>query len=319
MTIGRRAALFLAVALPAAAQTHPYPNGPIRLIVPSPPGGGTDTVSRLLANRLSETLRWQVVVDNRPGAGGNIGMDAAAKSPADGQTIVMGESGNLVINPYLYRRLPFDPARDLAPIALIGTVPLVLVAGAVRPLDSTVAIIAAARDRPLTYASSGNGTVGHLAAETWRRQAGIDMLHVPYRGGGPAAAAVVSGEVDLQFASIPAAAALIEGGQLRAIAVTAAARAAQLPQAPTFRELGFPDFVAEVLYGVLAPAGTPEPVLDRLNAEINGLLRTPEMRAGLVRSGIEPRGGTAAGFVAFLNAERARWSRAVAESGATVD
>ena len=319
MSIGRRGLATLFAAWPALARAQAYPNGPIRLIVPSPPGGGTDTLSRILAGQLGERLRWQIVVENRPGAGGNIGMDAAAKAPADGQTIVMGESANLVINPYLYARMPFDPARDLAPVVLVGTVPLVLVTAPSRPLDTPAAIVAAARRQPLSYASGGNGTVGHLAAEAWKRRAGIQLLHVPYRGGAQAVAAVISGEVDLHFASVPAAAAAIAGGQLRAVAVTSATRAAQLPEVPALNELGFAGFSAEVLYGVLAPAGTPPGVLARLNAEINRALEAPEVRTSLARLGVQPRGGTEAGFAAFLEAERGHWSRVVADSGARVD
>jgi tripartite-type tricarboxylate transporter receptor subunit TctC len=313
----RRAVLASLLAAPALAQA--YPNGPIRLIVPSPPGGGTDTLSRLLANRLAETLRWQIVVENRPGAGGNIGMDAAAKAPPDGHAIVMGESANLVINPYLYARLPFDPARDLAPIALVGTVPLVMISQAGGPLDTPASVVAAARARPLSYGSGGNGTVGHLAAEAWKRLAGVEIEHVVYRGGAPAVAAVAAGEVALHFGSIPAVAPMLEAGRVRAIAVTAGERLAQLAAVPTLAESGFPGFTAEVLYGLLAPAGTPAPVLERLNAEVNRALEAPALRAAMARAGIGVRGGSAAAFSALLEQERRRWSRAVRESGATVD
>jgi tripartite-type tricarboxylate transporter receptor subunit TctC len=184
----------------ASGSAQEYPAKPIRLIVPSPPGGGTDTLSRLIATRLGETLKWQIVVENKPGAGGNIGMDFLAKSPPDGYTIALGESSNLTINPFLYSKMSYDVTKDVVPVALVGTVPLVLVAAPSRNFNSVAAVVAAARQRALTFASGGNGTVGHLAGELWKRQAGIDMRHIPYRGGGPAITDVIGGQVDRKTA-----------------------------------------------------------------------------------------------------------------------
>jgi len=251
MVVGSAAMSLQLLAAPAHAQA--YPEKPIRLVVPSPPGGGTDTLSRLVAAKLGETLKWTIVADNKPGAGGNIGMDAAAKSPADGYTIVMGESSNLTINPYLYVTMPYDAAKDLEPIVLIGTVPLVLVTSPARPYETVAAVAAAAKEKPLFFASSGNGTVGHLTGEMWLRLAGVKLEHVPYRGGAQAVADVMGGQIDLNFASIPSAASLIEAGKLRPIAVTAPQRSEQLPNVPTFEEAGFKGFTAQVLYGLLAP------------------------------------------------------------------
>jgi tripartite-type tricarboxylate transporter receptor subunit TctC len=315
----------LALVLAALAASHgslsaqSYPTKLIRLIVPSPPGGGTDTLARVVASKLGENLKWQIIVENRPGAGGNIGMDVAAKSAPDGYTLVMGESSNLTINPYLYAKMPFDPAKDLAPVVLLGTVPLVLVTSPARQLETIAAVLAAAKQQSLTFASGGNGTVGHLSGEIWMRQAGVTLRHIPYRGGAPAIADVLGGQVDLNFASIPAAASLIEAGKLRPLAVTTPKRTPQLADVPTLDEAGFRGFSAQVLYGVLVPAGTPSEIVQRLNAEINRALQAGDVQASLAKSGVDIRGGTPDEFDAFLKAERAKWSRAVADSGATVD
>jgi tripartite-type tricarboxylate transporter receptor subunit TctC len=311
-------------AVPSLAATAPepdWPNKPIRFIVPSPPGGGTDTMTRLVANRLAETLRWQFVVDNRPGAGGNLGLEAAIKSPPDGYTLVMGESSNLTINPYLYGKLPYDVEKDLQPVILVAKVPLVLVVGAGAPFESVAALVAAARRKPLTFASSGNGTVGHLVAELWRRQLGVEMVHVPYKGGGPALTDVASGVVDLHFASVPAALPLIKAGRVRPLAVTSLRRAALLPEVPSIAELGQRGFDHHVIYGVLVPAGVPQAIVDRLNNEIDRVLRTPSVRETLTTLGAdrELHGGTPTQFAAFLWHERSKWAKAVKESGAKVD
>ncbi|MSQ55472.1 MAG: tripartite tricarboxylate transporter substrate binding protein [Betaproteobacteria bacterium] len=309
----------LLLAAPAAVLGQAYPSKPIRFIVPNPPGGGTDTLTRVIANKLNETLQWQIVVDNRPGAGGNVGLDAAAKSAPDGYTIAMGESSNLAINPALYAKLPYDPARDFAPIALIGSVPLVLVVAPNRPLDSIAAAAAAAKVKPLAFASAGNGTVGHLVGELWKRAAGVELLHVPYKGAAPAMTDLMGGQVDLFFASLPAAAPLIKAGKLRALAVTSAQRAPSLPDVPTLAESGYRDFSAGAWYGVLVPAGTPAAIVARLNAEINRALQAPDMRTRLANDGVDARGGTPEEFAAFLEGERVKWARAVRDSGAKID
>lgn len=320
MTVHRRffvASLVAAAAARASAQA--YPSRPIRLLVPSPPGGGTDTLARLVATRLTETLQWQIVADNRPGAGGNLGMDALAKSAPDGYTLAMGESANLAINPFLYARMPFDAARDLSPIVLVGTVPLVLVVAPGRGLDTLAAIVVAARARPMSFASSGNGTVGHMVGEMWKGAAGIPLLHVPYKGAGPVMTDLIGGQVDLHFASFPAAAALIRAGKLQPLAVTTARRTALLPDVPTLAELGYHDFDYRVFYGLVAPSGTPVTVIDRLQAEVQRVLQAPEVRSTLMANGVEPAGGTPAQFAAFLDAQRSLWERVVKTSGARVD
>jgi tripartite-type tricarboxylate transporter receptor subunit TctC len=296
-----------------------YPDRPIHVIVPSPPGGGTDTVTRILAKKLEEQAHWTLVIENRAGAGGNLGMQAGAEAAPDGYTIVMGESANLAINPYLYRKLPFDPARDLAPVALIGTVPLVLVVPAQSDLDSLATAVATAKRRQLVFASSGNGTVGHLVGETWKHAIGADLLHVPYKGAAPVMTDLMAGRVDLHFASLPAALPLIRGGKLRALAVTSARRLASLPDVPTMIESGFADFDYHVFYGVVVPRGVPPAIVERLSAAIERAIASEDTRSALAGRGIEVRTGTPQTFAAFLADERNRWSRAVKTSGATVD
>lgn len=312
-------ALLALCCWPLAAHAQNWPDRPIRFIVPSPPGGGTDSLSRILGNKLGDLLNWRLVIDNRAGAGGNLGLDLAAKAPPDGYTIAMGESSNLAINPHLYKKLPFDPATDVLPVALVGTVPLVLVVSSGQPFDSLASLIEGARKKQLTFASSGNGTVGHLVGEMWQRALGVAMVHVPYRGAGPVMTDLVGGQVDLHFASLPAALPLIESGKLRALAVTSAQRLSSLPNVPTLIEWGFADFDYYVLYGVVVPTGTPATIAERLNTEINRALDAADVRTNLAERGVDIRLGTPAQFDRFLAAERIKWARAVKVSGATVD
>lgn len=305
----------------AQAQTLPYPSKPIRLVVPAPAGGGTDAMARLVANKLAETMKWQVVVDNRPGAGGNIGLDAVAKAPADGYTIAMGESSNLTINPYLYPSLPFNVERDLAPVILVAKVPLVLVVASGGRFDSLQTLVNAAKQKSLTFASAGNGTVGHLAGELWKRKIGVDLVHVPYRGAAPALTDVVGGQVDMFFASLTVAMPLIKSGRLKPLAVTSFSRARLLPDVPSMSELGFRDFDSHVIFGVVATAGTPTLIVSKLNTEIERVLSTPSVRDTMASFGADRtiQGGTPTQFNAFLWQERQKWSRVVKDSGAKVD
>ena len=301
----------------AGAQT--YPDRPIHLVVPSPPGGGTDGISRLVATAVGEVEGWTIVLDNRPGAGGNIGMEAVVKAAPDGYTIVMGEPANLAINPYLYKSMPFDPAKDVVPVALVGTVPLVLVVASTSTIDSVAALVADSKRRQLAFASSGNGTVGHLVGETFKRAAGIDYLHVPYKGAGPVMTDLLGGQVDLHFASLPAALPLVKGGKLRALAVTSAKRVSQLPDIPTLAESGYPNFVYQVFYGVLAPAGTAPDRVARLNAAIERALAAPALREKLAGIGVDVHPGSPEQFGKFLTEERSKFGEAVKVSGAKVD
>ena len=314
------AALALA-AFAAAAPAQDYPAKPIRLIVPFPPGGGTDIAARTVANKLSETLRWTFVVENKPGAGGNLGVEQAVKSPPDGYTLVIGQTSNLAINPALYAKLRYDPLKDLSPIALIVSAPVVLVVAANSPYKSLGDLLAAARRDPgaVTFASPGNGTVSHLAGELLQRASGVKFTHVPYKGAAQAMTDLLGGQVQSFMSSVPSALAQIRGGRLRAIAVTSAKRAAEMPEVPAIAESGYAGFDATTWYGLLAPAGTPAAVIKRLNAEVNRALGMPDVSGRLAAEGGEVLGGSPERFASLLKADHAKWGRIVKESGAKVD
>ena len=314
--------LSLALALFAgAAAAQAYPAKPIRLIVPFPPGGGTDIAARTIANKLSENLRWTFVVENKPGAGGNLGVEQAVKSPADGYTLVIGQTSNLAINPALYAKLPYDPLRDLSPVALIVSAPVVFVVTANSRYASLGDLLAAAKTDPggVTFASPGNGTVSHLTGELLQRAAGVKLTHVPYKGASQALTDTLGGQVQSFMSSVPSALSQIRGGRLRAIAVTSAERARELPEVPTIAESGYKGFEASTWYGLLAPAGTPATIVARLNAEVNRALATPEVRQRLAAEGGEALGGSPEQFASFLKAEHVKWGRVVRESGARAE
>jgi tripartite-type tricarboxylate transporter receptor subunit TctC len=316
--------VFAALALAACAAAAPaqdYPERPIRLIVPFPPGGGTDIAARTIANKLSETAKWTFVVENKPGAGGNLGVEQAVKSPPDGYTLVIGQTSNLAINPALYAKLPYDPLKDLNPIALVVSAPVVLVVATSSPYKSLGDLLAAARRDPgaVTFASPGNGTVSHLAGELLQRAAGVKFTHVPYKGASQAMTDLLGGQVQSFMSSVPSALAQIRGGRLRAIAVTSAKRAAEIPEVPTIAESGYPGFEAITWYGLLAPAGTPAAIIKRLNAEVNRVLGMPDVSGRLAAEGGEVLGGPPERFASLLKADHAKWGRAVKESGAKVD
>jgi tripartite-type tricarboxylate transporter receptor subunit TctC len=314
----------LAIALTffvAAAAAQGYPAKPIKLIVPFPPGGGTDISARTVANGLSNSGRWTFVIENKPGAGGNLGVDQAVKSPADGYTVVIGQTSNLAINPALYAKLPYDPLKDLSPVVLLVSAPVVLVVTASSKYKSLADLIAAAKNDPgaITYASPGNGTVSHLAGELLQRAAGVKLSHVPYKGAAQALSDTLGGQVQSFMSSVPSALAHVKSGRLRAIAVTSAKRSPELPAVPTIAESGYPGFEANTWYGLLVPTGTPTPVIALLNAEVNRVLATPEVRARLASEGGDTLGGSPERFAAFLAAEHAKWGRVVRESGVRVD
>ena len=323
-----RAALLGAVlaALPVAAvHAQQYPAKAIRFVVPFPPGGGTDTNSRALTQKIAKNTGWTFVIDNKPGAGGNIGADQAAKAPPDGYTLVMGQTSNLAINPFLYAKPPFDAVKDFAPIALVSSVPLVIIAGASSrnpsPYRKMVDVIAAAKAAPerVTFASPGNGTVGHLAGELIARTAGVKLVHVPYKGAAPALTDLIGRQSDLYLSTPQAAVVQIKGGTVHALAVTSPKRIATLPQVPTLAESGLAAAEVSSWYGVLAPAGTPEAILTRLNAEVVKALQAPEVRESLAGEGGEVLGGTPAQFAVFLQAEQAKWSKVVKDAGVKID
>ena len=312
--------LGLALAAWQAHAAAPWvPERPIHLISPSPPGGGTDAVSRLIAAKLGEQAKWQVIVDTKPGAGNNIGLEFGAKSPPDGYTAVLGETSNLAVNQFLYKKLNFDPAKDLAPVALVGTGVSVLVVNEASPFHDLASLLVAAKKRQLAYASSGNGTVGHLVAENLRVTTGASLLHVPYKGGGPAMTDMLGGQVDFYISSLVSALPLIKDKKLRALAVTSGARDTSLPDVPTFIESGFKGFEYYTLYGVVVPARTPDNIVLTMNREINRVLDSPDVRANLAVRGIYVHTGTPEAFSTFLNSERKKWSEVVKASGATAE
>ncbi len=315
-----RAALALAFLVSAAA-AQDYPAKPIKLIVPFPPGGGTDISARTVVNKLSEGGKWTFVVENKPGAGGNLGVEQAVKSPANGYTLVIGQTSNLAINPALYAKLPYDPLRDLSPVALLVSAPVVLVVNANSKTRSLADLLVAARSDPggVTYASPGNGTVSHLAGELLQRASGVKLTHVPYKGASQALTDTLGGQVQSFMSSVPSALGQLRGGKLRALAVTSAKRSPELPEVPTIAESGYPGFEANTWYGLLAPAGTPAPIVVMLNAEVNRVLATPEVRGRLASEGGDTLGGSPEQFASFLKAEHAKWGRVVRDSGAKAD
>ncbi len=322
MLIHRRAALALiASALSAGAFAQAWPAKPIRIVVPFPPGGGTDIIARETSQRVAKATGWTFVIDNKPGAGGNLGVDSVAKSPADGYTIVLGQSSNLAINPTLYSKLPYDPQKDLAPIVLVANAPLVMVTGMNTPYKSLADVVTAAKAKPgqLNFASPGNGTVAHLTSELFQKAAGVKTQHVPYKGAAQALTDVISGTVDLYMSSVPTLLGQIKQGKLRPLAVSSAKRVDDLPGVPTINESGYRGFDAVTWFGLLAPAGTPKEVIVRLNAEFNKTLKDPELIKRLGDEGADAAGGTPEQFAALIRDEIPRWGKVVKDSGAKVD
>ena len=309
--------------LPLHAQTPApaFPTKPIRLIVPFPPGGGTDILSRLVATKLTEQLKWTVVADNRAGAGGTIGITEAVKAAPTGYDLVMGQKDNLVIGPWLYKNLPWDPTRDLVAVAHIAYTPVVIATSANSKFKTLVDVINAARSAPgkVSYGSPGNGTSIHLAGELFEKAANIELSHIPYKGSNPAMMDALAGNVDLLVSSVPSAMAQIKSGKLRPLAVTSAKRSSSMPEVPTVAELGFKDFDVSTWYGVLAPAGTPAQVVSTLNTEINKLLASQEVRDAIHAQGAEPEAMTPAKFATLLKTDYAKWKGIVEASGAKID
>ena len=314
----------LAVTAAATAQTATFPTRPIRLIVPYPPGGPLDTAARALAERVKDTL-GTVVVENRPGAGGNLGVDQVAKSAPDGYTLAIGAVATHAVNPWLFRKLPYDPIKDFVPITLIAHVPNVLV---ITPERAAQLKVASARDLvdylrshpgQLNYASGGNGSAGHMAGELLKSQAKVSAVHIPYAGAGPAQLGLLAGQTDFMFDNLASASAQIKAGKLKALAVTTPQRASSLPEVPTMAESGLPGFDVSTWFGVFAPAGTPAPVVMRLNQTLTAALKTPEMRERLARMGAEPAPMSSEQFAELVRNELAKYEKVVKFSGARVD
>jgi len=312
-------ALFACIATFASAQS--YPNRTIRLVVPFPAAGTTDILARAAAQKLTEAFGQSVVVDNRPGAAGNIGSDLVAKSAPDGYTLLMGTVGTHAINPSLYSKMPYDHVKDFAPVVLVAGVPNVLVVNPALPVNSVSDLIKLAKDKPgqINFASSGSGTSIHLSGELFKTMAGVDMTHVPYKGSSPALTDLIGGQVQIMFDNLPSALPQIKGGRLRAIAVTSLKRAPVLPDIPTISESGLPGFEASSWFGVLAPAGTPAPIVARINAEVNKWLQSAEAREKLLSQGAEAAGGSPEQFANHIRTESEKWAKVVKASGAKVD
>lgn len=310
------------LALPALAQAQGrYPNRPVRVIVALAAGGDNDLVTRLLTQRMSDRLGQPFVVENRPGAGSLVGHEAAARAAPDGYNLIMSTISALGANIALYSRLPYDPVNDFVPIMLAGLAPGVLVVGPNSPFRTPQDVVEAARARPgvLTFGSAGNGNLTQLIAEVFRRAAGIDVVHVPYRAITDAQRDVGAGRVDFMFAISPSSVPLIDGGQLRALAVTSATRLAVLPQIRTMAEFGYQDFDISSWYGLMAPRGTPPEIVATLNEAANEALRDPNVEARLRSMSVTPGGGSPAQFQAFIERERTRWVAIVREARITVD
>lgn len=322
MQASRRVLLALvATTLTTSALAQAWPSKPIRVIVPFPPGGGTDIIAREVTHGVATHTGWTFVVDNKPGAGGNLGIEATAKSAPDGYTIALGQTSNLAINATLYSKLPYDPVKDLTPIGLVASAPLVIVVPSSSPYKTLADLVAAAKAKPgdVNFASPGNGTVAHLTGENFQKTAGIRFTHVPYKGTNQAMTDVISGQVQLYVSSVPSVLQQIRIGKLRALAVTSEKRVGDLPQIPTVGEAGFKGSEAITWFGFLAPAGTPKEAVARLNAEFNKALQQPDLRKRLAEEGADPLGGTPEQFAQLIRDDIGRWGKVVKESGAKVD
>jgi tripartite-type tricarboxylate transporter receptor subunit TctC len=304
------AALSFATAA-SAAERGDYPNRPIRMLVGFAPGGGTDTTARAMANKLTERLGQQVIIDNRPGAAGNIATDIAARSNPDGYTILMGTIAALSINPSLYAKLPFDPVKDLQPITRAVDSTNILVVHPSVQVASVKDLVALAKSKPLNGGSSGVGGAGHLALELFNLQAGTKITHVPYKGGGPAMVDLVAGNINLIFATAASAMPHIKSGRIKPLAVTTAKRSGLVPDLPTIAEAGLKDFEANNWYGILAPAKTPRPIVDRLNKEIVAVLNSPDIKAFLFKQGLDVAPSTPEAFAAYIRSEKAKWEKVI--------
>ena len=307
------------------SQAQDYPSKPIRLLIPFTPGGGTDFVSRVVGTKLAETLKWQIVLENRPGASGNLAIALAAQSAPDGYTIVMGQSDNMMLGPYLYANVGYDSIKSFAPIIQVSEAPLALVtnaptAGAQPGLRSVADLIAKGKaPSGITWATAGNGSMGHLYGEQLKSVAAIKLLQVPYKGAAPALADVMGGSVDVAILSVPSVLALVRGGKLTPVAVTTAKRSAMLPTTPTLDEAGIKGVDTGIWLGLFAPAGTPPVIVARLNEEVNKVLQMPDVREKIANGGATPVGGSSLDFAAFLSTDYAKWGRIVKDSGVKLE
>ncbi len=308
------------VAMPAAVAQN-YPAKPVRWIVPFPPGGGTDLISRTLAAKLSETWNVQVVADNRPGGGGTIGMGIAAKTPADGYTLVLGQASNVTVAPGLYDKISYDPEKDLQPLTQVISTPLVIVSHPSFPAKSIRELVVYAKSKPdaVTFGSPGNGTIGHLSVEMLKSMAGIKMLHIPYKGATLAITELIGGQITIYSSSMPPALPLVNAGKLRALGVTGAKRLAPLPAVPTVAESGVKDYEAVNWYGVMMPAGAARELVTRLHGDLVRLLRQPEVQERFASEGGEIVANTPEEFGAFIRRDIPKWTRVIKAAQIKVD
>jgi tripartite-type tricarboxylate transporter receptor subunit TctC len=314
-------AVLALAAISAASSAQGFPNKPIRLIVAFSAGGPTDVLARAIGQKLSETLGQQVAIDNRPGAGGNIGSEIVAKAPPDGYTLVMGIVGTHAINPSLYSKMPYDPVKDFAPVILTASATITMVAHPSVPARSVKELIALAKSKPrqLNFASPGNGTPQHLAGELFKTMAGVDIVHIPYRGAAPAIIDLLGGQVSLAFVSLPAALPHVKARKLAALGISASKRSAVAPDVPTIAESGLRGYEAENWYGVLAPAGTRREIVNKLNSEIVKVLQMPDVKERLYNQGFDILSSTPEEFAAYIKSEIIKWAKVVKDSGAKID
>ena len=310
----------LAAAAPAWAQAPGYPDKPIRFVVPYPPGGGTDVIARIVQERLQAALGQPVVIENRGGAGGSVGTEVVAKSAPDGYTVLFTLSSH-TINPAIYPKLNFDTVKDFEPVGTVASLPQILVAHPKVPANSLAELAALAKAKPaeLSYASVGNGSPGHLAGEMFKLRAGVQMTHIPYRGGGPAVTDVMGGQVPLLWVSIPAAAQFVKTGKLKALAVSTLKRTPAFPDVPTVHESGYPDFEVDSWYAMFVPTKTPRPVIERLNRALNTVLAEPAIREKLLAQGADAVGGTPEALGRVVAAELPKWAKLAKDANIKAD
>ena len=313
----------ITVLAPSVAVAQEFPAKPIRWLIPFPPGGGTDFVSRVVGSKLAEVTKWSVVLENMPGASGNLAIAATAKAAPDGYTIVMGQSDNMMLGPYLYANVGYDTVKSFAPIVQVSEAPLAIVGnapGAAKRVGTLAeAVTKGKTEAGISWATAGNGSMGHLFGEQFRTAATIKLLQVPYKGAAPALADVMGGSVDVAIMSVPSVLGLVRGGKLTPLAVTTTKRSPQLPDTPTMAEAGVKGVDAGIWLGLFAPAGTPPAIVARLNAEINKVLQMPDVKEKIANGGAAAVGGTSEEFAAFVRTDYAKWGRAVKESGVKLE
>lgn len=301
-----------------ASADGPYPDKPIRFVVPYPPGGGTDVIARIVQGKLQQQLGQNIVIDNRGGGGGSLGTDIVAKAPADGYTVLFTLSSH-TINPAIFAKLPFDTERDFEPVGVVASLPQILVANPAFEANTLPEMIALAKKKPLQFASVGNGSPSHLAGELLNLRTGLSITHIPYRGGGPAVTDVIGGQVPMLWVSIPAAAQFVKTGKLKALAVSTVKRSAAFPEVPTVQEAGVPDFEVDSWYAMFVPAKTPKPVIERLNKALNAIVADPEIKEKLLAQGSEGVGGTPEALGRTVKAELAKWAKLAKDANIKAD